>query len=209
MTNTNQRIGMATPLVVTIILVAAALAGAALYSSRSASPEPSPTPQDAMMQAEGTEGDSMLEEAGVMMQDGTKEGDTMMESGVSFQATGTVLAGTTSPLIEFNGADYNRALGEGRTILLYFFANWCPICRVEFQDTEAAFRELSEPDVIGFRVNYNDDDTDDDEESLARQFGVAYQHTKVILVDGTPVLKDGSTWDRDRYQQEIGAILNP
>jgi thiol-disulfide isomerase/thioredoxin len=132
--------------------------------------------------------------------------DTQAEPGV-FTPTGTVLAGTAAPLIEFNRTDYDAALADGKVILLYFYASWCPICRVEFQDTESAFRELADASVVGFRVSYNDDETDDDEESLARQFGIAYQHTKVILVDGTPALKDGSTWDRDRYIQELTAAV--
>jgi thiol-disulfide isomerase/thioredoxin len=190
----HRRAGMATPLIVTIILVAAALAGAALYSVRNGEPEVTPTPDvtPTPVVSPGTGGAS---------------GSAAIASG-SFAPEGAILAGTVSPLIEFNRADYDRALAEGKTILLYFYANWCPICRVEFQDTQGAFRELNEPDIVGFRVSYNDSETDDNEESLARQFGIAYQHTKVVLVDGTPVLKDGSTWDRDKYLQEINTILN-
>ena len=144
----------------------------------------------------------MMEENDAMM----KGDDAMMEeSGATapFDPQGTVIVGSVSPFIDYNTADYDKALSEGRTVLLYFYANWCPICRVEIQDTEAAFRELTDPRIVGFRVNYNDDETDGDEESLARQYGIAYQHTKVILHNGAPSLKDGSTWSRDRYLQEL------
>ena len=88
--------------------------------------------------------------------------------------------------------------------MLYFYANWCPTCRVELSRTHAAFDELSLPNVVGFRVNYNDNDTDDHEENLARQFGIAYQHTKIILNEnGQQILKNGSTWSKDKYIEEL------
>jgi len=63
-------------------------------------------------------------------------------------------------------------------------------------------------DVVGFRVNYNDGETDSFEEGLAREFGIAYQHTKVIIQDGERVLKSPETWNKDRYLSELAAVLN-
>src|SRR3989338_5666564 len=111
----------------------------------------------------------------------------------SSQATatylGNLLAGTASRYYEFNKADYDLALKENKIILLYFYANWCPICKVEEPKTFAAFSELNNDKVIGFRVNYRDNEVDEFEEDLARKFGVSYQHTKIILKDGERALK--------------------
>lgn len=57
--------------------------------------------------------------------------------------------------------------------------------------------------VIGFRVNYNDNQTDNDECNLAREFGVAYQHTKIFVKNGTRILKSPEGWNKDRYLIEI------
>lgn len=120
---------------------------------------------------------------------------------------GNVISGNISPYIEFNKADYDKALSEGKIIFLDFYATWCPICRAEAPNIEAGFNELENGSVIGFRVNYNDPETDDDEKALAKQFGVTYQHTKVIIRDGQQVLKDGESWTREMFTEEINKVI--
>ena len=128
----------------------------------------------------------------------------------SSQATatylGNLLAGTASRYYEFNKADYDLALKENKIILLYFYANWCPICKVEEPKTFAAFSELNNDKVIGFRVNYRDNEVDEFEEDLARKFGVSYQHTKIILKDGERALKAPDSWDKERYLDELDKL---
>jgi|SRR3989344_1699235 len=121
--------------------------------------------------------------------------------------TGNLLAGTTAEYREFTQADYEQAQQEGKTILLYFYASWCPLCKAEQKETFTAFNELTDNDIIGFRVNYKDSDTDADEEALAKEFGISYQHTKVILKDGKRVLKAPDSWDKARYLKEIKKVV--
>lgn len=121
--------------------------------------------------------------------------------------TGKVLAGSSSPLFDFKKSDYDTALASGKPVVLYFYAEWCPICKEEVRDAlYPAFNELTTSDIIGFRVNYNDNDTDADEKALAREFGVAYQHTKVFLKNGVRVLKSPESWNKARYMQEINNL---
>ncbi len=120
---------------------------------------------------------------------------------------GAVLAGTTSLLLDFNQADYDKALSTNKLIVLYFYANWCPICKVEFPKMQSAFNQLATAGVVGFRVNFNDNQTSDFEQDVARQFGVAYQHTKVILQNGQRVLKAPDSWDTQRYLDEINKLI--
>lgn len=121
---------------------------------------------------------------------------------------GTILAGKGgAPLLDFTKSDYEQALAANKIILLYFYANWCPICRVEVpNELYPAFNELVTDKVVGFRINYNDSDTDDSEKALAKEFGITYQHTKVILKNGKEVLKDLDSWDKERYLQEINKV---
>src|SRR3989344_2316474 len=94
---------------------------------------------------------------------------------------GNLLAGDVSPFLEFNKADYEKAKQENKIILLDFYVNWCPICRAEEPAVYVGFGELNDPNVVGFRVNFNDSDTDSDEKALASEFNIPYQHTKVVL----------------------------
>ena len=157
--------------------------------------------------------DSMTEKdtSGAMIKEGNvmEKADDAMEKEAMTEGsyTAKVLAGTeTTKYLEFNKADYEKALKEKKKILLYFYANWCPICKKEQLDTFAAFNEVSDPDLVGFRVNFRDSDTDADETNLAKDFGVSYQHTKVILKDGQRVLKAPDSWDKQRYLDEISKI---
>jgi hypothetical protein len=80
------------------------------------------------------------------------------------------------------------------------------VCRAEFPVMQEVFNELDE-EVIAFRVNYNDNQTDDYERGLASQYGVAYQHTKVFLTNGKRTLKSPESWNKERYITEITNAL--
>lgn len=64
--------------------------------------------------------------------------------------------------------------------VLYFYANWCPICKPADEDFKANSEKIPE-DVILIRVNYNDSDTDQEEKDLAKKYGITYQHTFVQI----------------------------
>lgn len=137
-------------------------------------------------------------------EDAMMKNETMMESKVY---SGAVLAGSSSPVIDFNAADY-QAVGQDKLVVLYFYANWCPICRAEVPEMYSAFDELATDKAVAFRVNFNDDDTDSDEVNLARQFGVPYQHTKVFLKNSRVVLKSSESWNKNRYLFEVSKALS-
>jgi|CXWL01.1.fsa_nt_gi thiol-disulfide isomerase/thioredoxin len=120
---------------------------------------------------------------------------------------GDKLAGRESFYFAFNRDDYQRALDGDKIIFLDFYANWCPFCLAEAPEIAAGFDALESDQVIGFRVNYNDNETDATEKALARQFAISYQHTKVILRDGQEILRSGDTWTRTDFAREINKIL--
>lgn len=128
-----------------------------------------------------------------------KDQKEMIKKGYS----GQLLAGNTTPYLSFTKADYQKALDKGKVIFLDFYANWCPVCRAEAPEIQAGFDILDNDQIIGFRVNFKDSETDEDEKALAKEFEIPYQHTKVILQDGKVVLKDGSTWDKNKLIEEL------
>ena len=148
----------------------------------------------------------MMEKGEDMMQ--KNNGNSMMKDESMMKYSGAIIAGKSAPLIDFNKTDYDATLNSDKLVVLYFYANWCPICKEETKNAlYPAFNELNTDKVIGFRVNYNDNEVDNDEKQLASQFGVAYQHTKVFLKNGQRILKAPDSWDKSRYINEINKAL--
>ena len=193
------------PIIIAIIALIVAVAGVGYFATRK-QPQTAPTTQ-------APAGEKKLEDGTMVKPDGTmvkKEGMMSAQGGSASggKYTGTVLAGKSAPLLDFNKADYDAALKSGKIIVLYFYANWCQICKNETANAlYPAFNELATDKVIGFRVNYNDNQTDNDEKNLAREFGVAYQHTKVFVKNAQRVLKSPEGWDKNRYLNEISKAL--
>ncbi|MDQ3089842.1 MAG: thioredoxin family protein [bacterium] len=200
--------GMATPVIIGVLALVI-LAGGAAYFKTSNQSESMLAGQKASEDisinggAVTETGDSAVVSDEVMMKK-----DAMVD-GQMVKYEGKVLAGNSSPLLEFNKADYDTAIKSNKLVVLYFYANWCPTCKVEFPKAEAAFDTLTGEQVVGFRVNYKDNETSSDEVNLAREFGVPYQHTKVFIKGGKQVLKSPESWDTARYISEINkALLN-
>ena len=186
--------GVSMPVTIGLIAVGVIAAGV-WYGTRGTEDE------EAMMEGEWTEEEMEAMEGEHMEEEG------MMQSAEGY--SGNVLAGTSALLLDFKKADYEAAKNTDKLIVLYFYANWCPICKVEFPKLQAVFNDFTTDEVIGFRVNYNDNETDADEVALAREFGVAYQHTKVLLRNGARILKAPDSWDKARYTREIMSALAP
>lgn len=185
--NKDLQKGFAMPLIIAIVSVVLVSVGVVYYTNQS------------------KEADKMAEEKAMTEKKAMeqKEKDAMME-----KYTGTVLAGKSASLLDFVKADYDAAIKTDKLVVLYFYANWCPICKAEVSSAlYPVFNELTTDKVIGFRVSYNDNETDNNERSLAKEFGVAYQHTKVFVKNGQRILKSPESWDKKRYDTEIGKAL--
>ncbi len=113
------------------------------------------------------------------------------------------IEGAGSNYVIFTQENYEKALADNKTIVLYFYANWCPICKNEQTEIAEAFDELKNLNIVGFRVNYKDSETEKEEEALAKEFGVSYQHTKIIIKDGKQVLKSPDSWSKERYLEQL------
>jgi len=117
-----------------------------------------------------------------------------------FNADGELLVDDISPYIIYNDHDFEHAREHKKVIFLEFYADWCPYCRKLDPQIRETFANLDDPDVVGFRVNY-DKDVD-----VKKQYNVVYQHTHIILDrDGNVVYKGLET---EWVDSTIVAVLN-
>ena len=166
------------------------------------------------------DGTKVMTNGKVMRKDGTsfvlKGGESIWMDG-SFMEAGEmmeeesnqrILAGTKSKYYRFDKSHYEKSLAEGKVIFLDFHANWCPICKQEQPNIFEAFNELSNENVVGYQVHYNDDETNDDDKEMAKKFGVTYQHTKVIInKNGEVALKSLEAFSKERVIDEINKVV--
>lgn len=194
----NNNKGMMIGVVIGIVVIAGGIFAYQNSQQKMMQQEETMMKQDSMKKEE-TSGDSMMEKDDTMMKDET----SMMKTSY----TGKKLAGTSSQYLEFTQADYVQAQKDGKIIFLDFYADWCPICRAEAPAIQEGFDNLNNENVVGFRVNFKDAQTDDAEKALAKEFNIPTQHTKVVLKDGKEILRSSDAWDADTFASEMKTVL--
>lgn len=84
--------------------------------------------------------------------------------------------------VGYSSDSYEKAKEEGKVVMLYFTANWCPTCQAQEPVNIKAFEELKEDsDIVIFKIHILDSETTDEAEELAEEFKVRLQHTYVII----------------------------
>ena len=151
--------------------------------------------KEAMERGEWTPEQIAQMEKDEMMEKPAMEEKKMMEPGL--------IGGDISKYYDWDKAKFDQAVAEGKTIYLEFSANWCGICQKQEPHLKAAFAELDDPNVVGFKIHYKDDQTTEEHNQLAQQYQIAYQHTKVILKNGQIVKKSPEAWEKDKFLEEM------
>ena len=126
------------------------------------------TQGDAMEDA--SNGDS-VEDTGAMEDDKGSNGEAMEDSKTSSQK-----------FQRYTKAVFDQAKSDGKVIYLFFTANWCPTCARQHPVNDAAVANPEMPtNVPFFNISFNDSDTNDEDNQIAREFGIVYQHTQIVL----------------------------
>jgi len=121
--------------------------------------------------------------------------ERMMEPGL--------IGGGVSRYYNWDKTMFDKSVAEGKTIYLEFSADWCPACQSQEPQLIAGFAELNDPNVIGFKIHYKDDQTTPEHADLTKQYQIAYQHSKVVLKNGKVVLKSPEAWTKDKFLAEM------
>mgnify|MGYP002359229494 FL=1 len=115
-----------------------------------------------------------------MIKDKENQEDAMTKDDEAMRRTG-------GQYLNYTTENYDTSADKRR--VLFFYASWCPTCvpaDKDFADNSAHLPK----DITVLRVNYNDGDTDENEKTLAKKYGVTYQHTFVqIDSDGHEITK--------------------
>lgn len=110
------------------------------------------------------------------------------------------------PYYTYNEEDFQKAVASKRIIYLEFYANWCPICRAQETELIAGLEALNRSDIVAFRVNFKDDQTDEDEQRLADKYKIMYQHHKIILKKNVVVIDSAEEWDAQMLITELNKL---
>ena len=99
----------------------------------------------------------------------------------------SAFAGEIKP---YNEAAFKEATAAGRTVLLDFHADWCPVCRKQGPLLQSLVQEDKLKDVAAFKVNY------DQESALKQEFKVTSQSTLIVLKGETVVSRATGVTDK-------------
>ena len=77
--------------------------------------------------------------------------------------------------VPFTNLEDARALAEKGPTVLFFNADWCPLCRADLADIDARISDLGDVTVVVVDYDHAGD--------LKTKYGVTYQHT-YVQIDG-------------------------
>ena len=98
-------------------------------------------------------------------------------AGDSYEALGLLRPPRNTPAREFalpgpGGSTVRFGTFKGKVVFLNFWASWCPPCRAEARDLEAAWRRYKDQKVVFLGVDIQD--REEDAREFLKEFGVTY-----------------------------------
>jgi thiol-disulfide isomerase/thioredoxin len=118
---------------------------------------------------------------------------TVLIAALTHVTTGA-FAGDVKP---YSQAAFSEAKASGKTVLLDFHADWCPVCKKQGPIVQSLVQDDKFKDVAVFKVNY------DNEKALKQQLKVTNQSTLIVFKGDKAVAR--STWVTD--QNQIRALI--
>jgi thiol-disulfide isomerase/thioredoxin len=101
-------------------------------------------------------------------------------------------------ILPFNETAFTAAKTAGKTVLLDFHADWCPVCKKQGPILQSLVQEDKYKDVVAFKADY------DSETALKKQLKVKDQSTLIVFKGNTVVSR--ATWITD--ENKLRALID-
>lgn len=189
-----------------IVIALIIVVGTALYKNQSVSKlneEREQTMNVKKILEEGTSGSTGTSGEDIASTSSGASDDTSVYSNF----TGVKLVKGDSPYFEYSKDDFEKALSMGKVVFLDFYADWDPSSRKENRELASGFTELANDNFVGFRINYEDSYTDQDERNMTNAYNINHQNVKIILKNGKEVIRDQVMWSKAKFTKEMFLAL--
>lgn len=118
--------------------------------------------------------------------------DTIMQKPETTTQEQTVSEAPQTSIASSRYVDYtpqNLEAFKDKKRIIYFHANWCPVCKPLDEEFKNRLNEIPQ-DVVILKANYNDTEEDDFDKAAKNKYAVTYQHSFVqIDADGSEITK--------------------
>jgi thiol-disulfide isomerase/thioredoxin len=121
-----------------------------------------------------------------------------MRSFLAAAGLALLVAAAQAGELPFSRPAFDKALAEGRPVVVDFAASWCPTCKAQKPIVKALLNEPARQSLTLFVADF------DKEEALKKRLGVTMQSTLIAFKGGKEVAR--STGQTDKA--ELGALLD-
>jgi thiol-disulfide isomerase/thioredoxin len=109
----------------------------------------------------------------------------------------TIAGAMAGEMKSYSEAAFSEAKAGGKTVLLDFHADWCPVCQKQGPLLQSLLQEDKFKGIVAFKANY------DNETELKKQFKVTNQSTLIVFKGEKAVSR--ATWVSDK--EKIRALM--
>ena len=100
-----------------------------------------------------------------------------------------VMAAAHAGELPFSRPAFDKALADGKPVVVDFWASWCPTCKEQKPIVRALMNDPKRKNLTLFLADF------DKEEALKKQLGVTMQSTLVVLKGGKEVARSTGQTD--------------
>jgi thiol-disulfide isomerase/thioredoxin len=102
---------------------------------------------------------------------------------------------------------FNESLKSDKVAMLFFGANWCSTCALEYGSyTQMAGDYSGNKDLIIYYVHIEDDQISEEDKEVANAHNIISRSSKVLFYNGKKVISTASPWTSQKLIAEINAL---